>query len=111
HVDDIAGAVLTPEGLAKLAAIDVGSLPVVDGKPQNGLRLGACVGQVGKFIAIGLNYADHAAESGLAVPDEPVVFNKWITCICGPDDDIVIPKGSTKTDWEVELGVIIGKGG
>lgn len=111
HVDDIAGDVLTPEGLAKLAQIDIASLPVVDGTPQDGLRLGACVGRVGKFIAIGLNYADHAAESGLPVPDEPVVFNKWITCICGPDDDIVIPKGSTKTDWEVELGVVIGKGG
>lgn len=111
HVDDIAGDVLTPEGLAKLAQIDIASLPVVDGTPQDGLRLGACVGRVGKFIAIGLNYADHAAESGLPVPDEPVVFNKWVTCICGPDDDIVIPKGSTKTDWEVELGVVIGKGG
>ncbi|AUH32981.1 ureidoglycolate lyase [Paracoccus tegillarcae] len=111
HVDDIAGDVLTPEGLAKLAAIDVSALPVVEGAPQDGLRLGACVGRVGKFVAIGLNYADHAAESGLPVPDEPVVFNKWVTCICGPDDDIVIPKGSKKTDWEVELGVVIGKGG
>ncbi|MBD9528155.1 MULTISPECIES: ureidoglycolate lyase [Paracoccus] len=105
HVADIADDVLTPEGLAKLAAIDVSSLPVVEGSP----RLGACVGHVRKFIAIGLNYADHAAESGMPVPAEPVVFNKWTSCIVGPNDDVVIPEGSKKTDWEVELGIVIGK--
>ncbi|SMO71654.1 ureidoglycolate lyase [Paracoccus laeviglucosivorans] len=105
HVADISGDVLTPEGLAKLAAIDVESLPVVSGAP----RIGACVGNVRKFIAIGLNYADHAAESGMAVPTEPVVFNKWTSCIVGPNDDVMIPEGSSKTDWEVELGVVIGK--
>lgn len=111
HVDDIAGDTLLPETLARLAALDPASLPLVEGTPQDGLRLGPCVGHVGKFIAIGLNYADHAAESGLEVPKEPVVFNKWTSCIVGPDDDVQIPRGSTKTDWEVELGVIIGKGG
>lgn len=109
HVADIADDVLLPEGLAMLAALDPASLPLVEGTPQDGLRLGACVGHVRKFIAIGLNYADHAAESGMAVPSEPVVFNKWTSCIVGPDDDIRIPRGSTKTDWEVELGVVIGK--
>ncbi|MFD1880991.1 ureidoglycolate lyase [Paracoccus pacificus] len=108
HVKDIAGDVLTPAGLDKLRAIDPASLPVVKGKPQDGLRLGACVGEVRKFIAIGLNYADHAAESGMDVPSEPVVFNKWTSCIVGPDDDIQIPRESKKTDWEIELGVVIG---
>jgi 2-keto-4-pentenoate hydratase/2-oxohepta-3-ene-1,7-dioic acid hydratase in catechol pathway len=107
HVDDIAGAALSPEGMARLAALDPADLPLVEGAP----RIGPCVGRVGKFICIGLNYADHAAESGLPVPEEPVVFNKWTSAICGPDDDIEIPRGSTKTDWEVELGVVIGKGG
>ena len=111
HVADIANDALLPEGLARLAALDPTSLPLVEGTPQDGLRLGPCVGEVRKFIAIGLNYADHAAESGMPVPSEPVVFNKWTSCIVGPDDDIRIPHGSTKTDWEVELGVIIGKGG
>ncbi|MFT4011942.1 MAG: ureidoglycolate lyase [Paracoccus sp. (in: a-proteobacteria)] len=105
HVADIAGEALTPEGLARLAALDPASLPLVQGNP----RLGACVGDVRKFIAIGLNYADHAAESGMAVPSEPVVFNKWTSCIVGPDDDIVLPPGSVKSDWEVELGIVIGK--
>ena len=105
HVADIADDVLTPEGLAQLAALDVTGLPVVQGQP----RLGACVGNVRKFIAIGLNYADHAAESGMAVPSEPVVFNKWTSCIVGPDDDVVLPPGSQKSDWEVELGIVIGK--
>ncbi|WP_312528517.1 ureidoglycolate lyase [Paracoccus sp. (in: a-proteobacteria)] len=105
HIADIADDVLTPKGLAKLAAIDPASLPEVSGNP----RLGACVGNVRKFIAIGLNYADHAAESGLPVPAEPVVFNKWTSCIVGPNDDIQIPPGSVKTDWEVELGIVIGK--
>lgn len=107
HVADIADGALTPEGLAALAALDPASLPEVSGSP----RLGACVGNVRKFIAIGLNYADHAAESGMAVPSEPVVFNKWTSCIVGPNDDVRLPKGSTKTDWEVELGIVIGKGG
>jgi len=107
HVPDIAGNVLGPEGLAKLAAIDPRSLPVVTGQP----RIGPCVGQVGKFICIGLNYADHAAESNMEVPKEPIIFNKWTSAICGPNDDIEIPRGSLKTDWEVELGVVIGKGG
>jgi ureidoglycolate lyase/2,4-diketo-3-deoxy-L-fuconate hydrolase len=110
-VDDIAGDVVTPAGLAKLQAIDPGTLPLVDGTPQQDLRVGPCVGRVGKFICIGLNYADHAAESGLPVPTEPVVFAKWTSAICGPDDNVQIPRGSVKTDWEVELGVVIGEGG
>ena len=104
-VDDIAGDVLSDAGLAKLRALDVTSLPLVEGSP----RIGPCVGRVGKFVCIGLNYADHAAESGLPVPAEPVVFGKWTSAVCGPNDDIEIPRGSTKTDWEVELGVVIGK--
>ncbi len=108
HVDDIAGDVLTPAGLARLVALNPADLPLVAGTPQAGLRLGACVGNVRKFVAIGLNYADHAAESGMAVPSEPVVFNKWTSCIVGPDDEVLIPKNSVKTDWEVELGVVIG---
>ncbi len=107
EVDDIAGNVLTPEGLARLATIDPATLPKVDGDP----RISVCVGQVGKFICIGLNYADHAAETGAEIPKEPIVFNKWTSAICGPDDDIEIPRGSIKTDWEVELGIVIGKGG
>jgi ureidoglycolate lyase/2,4-diketo-3-deoxy-L-fuconate hydrolase len=110
-VPDIAGEVLTAQGLARLQEIDPASLPLVDGTPQQDLRIGPCVGQVGKFICIGLNYADHAAESGMAVPSEPVVFGKWTSAICGPNDDLQIPRGSTKTDWEVELGVVIGSGG
>ena len=106
-VPDLAGAALLPDGLARLAALDPERLPAVPGTP----RIGPCVGQVGKFICIGLNYADHAAESGLPVPSEPVVFGKWTSAICGPDDDVEIPRGSTKTDWEVELGVVIGQGG
>ena len=111
HVGDIAGDVLTLQGLAQLRALDVASLLLVEGTPQQDLRLGACVAQVGKFICIGLNYADHAAESGMPVPAEPVVFGKWTSAICGPDDAIEIPRGSVKTDWEVELGVVIGQGG
>lgn len=105
HVADIAGAAIGPEGLAKIAAIDTASLPVV----AEGTRIGACVGGTGKFICIGLNYSDHAAESGMAVPPEPVIFMKATSAICGPNDDVLIPRGSEKTDWEVELGVIIGK--
>ncbi|WP_299360560.1 ureidoglycolate lyase [uncultured Paracoccus sp.] len=108
HVPDIAGDALTPAGLDRLRGLDPADLPLVDGTPQQGLRLGACVGNVRKFVAIGLNYADHAAESGMPVPSEPVVFNKWTSCIVGPDDDVHIPRGATKTDWEVELGVVIG---
>lgn len=111
HVDDIAGVALLPDAIAGLKALDITSLPIVDGAPQKDLRLGPCVGQTGKFVCIGLNYADHAAESGLDVPLEPVIFNKWTSAIVGPDDDVVIPCGSTKTDWEVELGIIIGKSG
>jgi ureidoglycolate lyase len=107
HVADIAGQALGPETLARLAALDPRSLPLVTGQP----RIGACVGQVGKFICIGLNYADHAAESNMDVPKEPIIFNKWTSAICGPNDDVQIPRGSLKTDWEVELGVVIGKGG
>ncbi len=105
-VDDIAGNALTPEGLARIAAADPSSLPVL----EKG-RIGPCVGRVGKFICIGLNYSDHAAETGAEVPKEPVVFMKATSAICGPDDEVKIPRGSHKTDWEVELGVIIGKGG
>jgi len=109
HVADIAGAVLEPEGLARLAALDPAELPLVEGTPQQDLRLGPCVGDVRKFIAIGLNYADHAAESGMPVPTEPIVFAKWTSCIVGPDDEVRLPRGSTKTDWEAELGIVIGK--
>ncbi len=102
-VPDISGDVLTPGGLRRLAALDPETLPVIDG------RIGPCVGQVGKFICIGLNYADHAAESGLTVPPEPVVFMKATSAIIGPNDQVNIPRKSVKTDWEVELGVVIGK--
>jgi 2,4-diketo-3-deoxy-L-fuconate hydrolase len=111
HVPDIAGATLLPASLDKLRALKLDNLPLVAGVPQQDLRLGACVGQVGKCVAIGLNYADHAAESGMAVPPEPVVFNKWTSCLSGPNDDVQIPRGSVKTDWEVELAAVIGQGG
>ncbi|WP_028221241.1 ureidoglycolate lyase [Paraburkholderia oxyphila] len=104
-VADIAGDVLSDAGLAQLRTIDPETLPLVEGNP----RLGPCVGHIGKMVCIGLNYADHAAESGMPVPSEPVVFNKWTSAIIGADDDIEIPRGSKKTDWEVELGVVIGK--
>jgi len=107
HVADIAGEALLPASLARLAALDPASLPKVEGQP----RLGACVGDIGKFICIGLNYSDHAAETGATVPPEPVVFGKWTSAVVGPNDDVEIPRGSTKTDWEVELGVVIGQGG
>ncbi|MDI5983169.1 fumarylacetoacetate hydrolase family protein [Halomonas sp. M4R5S39] len=107
HVPDIDGPHLGRERLAVLAGIDPERLPAVPADT----RLGPCVGRVGKFICIGLNYSDHAAETGAEVPAEPVVFNKWTSAICGPDDDVIIPRGSRKTDWEVELGVVIGKAG
>jgi ureidoglycolate lyase len=104
-VADIAGDVLSDADLAQLRSIDPETLPIVEGNP----RIGACVGHIGKMVCIGLNYADHAAESGMPVPPEPVVFNKWTSAIVGPNDGIEIPRGSKKTDWEVELGVVIGK--
>jgi len=103
-VSDIDGATLAPRVLARLAKIKPESLPAARGAP----RIGPCVANVGNFIGVGLNYADHAAEQGLAIPTEPVLFVKARTCIVGPYDDIVIPKGAEKTDWEVELGVVIG---
>lgn len=103
-VPDIAGDALLPASLDRLRSIDPKTLPLVPGQP----RIGPCVGRVGKFLGIGLNYADHAAETGMNVPREPVVFMKATSCICGPNDGIEIPRGSTKTDWEVELGVVIG---
>ncbi|NIE68172.1 ureidoglycolate lyase [Burkholderia sp. Ax-1719] len=105
NVADIAGDVLSDAGLAQLRTIDPQTLPLVEGDP----RIGACVGHIGKMVCIGLNYADHAAESNMPIPAEPVIFNKWTSAIVGPNDDIEIPRGSTKTDWEVELGVVIGK--
>ncbi len=110
-VADIGGVALLPESLARLRALDLQTLPKVNGVAQQDLRLGPCVGKVGKCICIGLNYADHAAESGMPVPPEPVVFNKWTSALMGPDDPIEIPRGSSKTDWEVELAVVIGQGG
>lgn len=104
-VHDIGGETIRPEGLARLAKIDPKTLPLVAGNP----RLGACVSGIGKFICIGLNFADHAKESGLAVPAEPILFLKANSAICGPNDATIIPRGSVKTDWEVELGVVIGK--
>ncbi|WP_121633303.1 fumarylacetoacetate hydrolase family protein [Tropicibacter alexandrii] len=111
EVPDIAGDTLLPETLARLAALDPESLPLVEGTPQDDLRLGACVGQIGKFVCIGLNYADHAAEAGMPIPAEPIIFNKWTSAVVGPNDAIQIPRDSVKTDWEVELGVVIGKPG
>ena len=104
-IDDVNGKTISAETLAQLAALDIESLPLVD----KNLRLGPCVNQVGKFICIGLNYADHAAESGLAVPAEPVVFMKATSAITGPNDPVIKPRNSTKLDWEVELGIVIGK--
>ncbi|WP_404478447.1 fumarylacetoacetate hydrolase family protein [Novosphingobium sp. BL-52-GroH] len=104
HVASITPDLLSPAGLARLAAIDVAVLPLVTGSP----RIGVPVDGIGKFIAIGLNYADHAAESNLAIPSEPVVFMKAISCLNGPDDEVMLAKGSVKSDWEVELGFVIG---
>ncbi|WP_417812369.1 fumarylacetoacetate hydrolase family protein [Thalassospira alkalitolerans] len=103
-VTDIAGDTLLPENLDRLRQVDPATLPVMD----NNSRIGPCVGQVGKFICIGLNYADHAKESGMAIPEEPVIFMKATSAICGPNDDVILPKGAEKGDWEVELGVVIG---
>lgn len=107
HVADIDGDTLQPAILNALRQLDPHSLPLVSGEP----RLGACVARTGKFICIGLNYADHAAETGAEIPKEPVVFSKWTSAIVGPNDDVEIPRDSVKTDWEVELGVVIGTGG
>ena len=106
-VGDIGGEALSPKSLRKLARLRPANLPLVRGKP----RLGSCVARPGNFIAIGLNYADHAAEAGAKIPAEPIIFMKATNCVVGPNDDIVIPKGSTKTDWEIELAIIIGTGG
>lgn len=105
HVGDIAGEVLLPDSLSRLSALNVASLPRVNGTP----RLGACVSGTGKFICIGLNYSDHAAETGATVPPEPIIFTKATSAIVGPNDTIEIPRNAVKTDWEVELGVVIGK--
>ncbi|MCZ4432674.1 fumarylacetoacetate hydrolase family protein [Agrobacterium sp. SOY23] len=104
HVKDIGGDAISPEGLKKIAAIDLSSLPVLSEE-----RIGACVAGTGKFICIGLNFSDHAAETGATVPPEPVIFMKATSAIVGPNDNVTIPRGSEKTDWEVELGVVIGK--
>ena len=104
-IDDLAGQALTELGV--LAMIDPDTLPLVTGNP----RIGPCVGHTGKFLGIGLNYADHAAEAGMQVPPEPVLFLKASSSICGPNDDVLLPRGSEKTDWEVELGVVIGRPG
>lgn len=106
-IDDVAGDVLLPSELEKLSTLDLGALPLLNLDQ----RIGPCVGNIGKFVCIGLNYADHAAESNMPIPDEPIVFNKWTSAVCGPNDDVVKPRGSTKLDWEIELGVVIGKPG
>ena len=103
-IGDVGGDFLSPRVLARLAKIKPEALPAVRGKP----RLGACVADVGNFIAVGLNYADHAAETGAPIPKEPILFNKAPSCVVGPNDDVVIPRGSLKTDWEVELAIVIG---
>ena len=105
QVTDLAGDALDPEWLTKVGGLDVETLPAVDGNP----RLGPCVAGTGKFICIGLNYSDHAAETGATVPPEPIIFMKATSAITGPNDDLVLPRGSEKTDWEVELGVVIGR--
>ena len=103
-IDDIAGKVLSPQGLAMLRSLDAAKLPEVPA----GTRLGPCVGKIGQVIAVGLNYADHAKETGAEIPREPILFNKSVGAVCGPNDDVVQPKGSTKLDWEVELTIVIG---
>ncbi len=106
-IPDLTGEYLLPDSIQRLRELDVNGLPEVNGNP----RIGPCVSQIGKFICIGLNYSDHAAESGMQVPPEPVIFFKATSAVCGPNDNLIIPRGSTKTDWEVELGVVIGKPG
>src|SRR5215469_8540614 len=104
-VPDIAGEALSPQNLAKIKKLNPAKLPLVKGKQ----RLGPCVGKVGNFIAIGLNYSDHAAEAGMQIPKEPIIFNKAPSCICGPNDNTIIPRDSSKLDWECELGIVIGR--
>jgi 2-keto-4-pentenoate hydratase/2-oxohepta-3-ene-1,7-dioic acid hydratase in catechol pathway len=104
HIRDVDGEALSPAGIAALAKIDLATLPVIEGSP----RIGACIARPINFLCIGLNYADHAAEAGVPLPKEPIMFLKSLGAICGPNDDVLIPRGSTKTDWEVELGVVIG---
>ena len=106
-IPDLTGEYLLPDSIQRLRELDVNGLPEVNGNP----RIGPCVSQIGKFICIGLNYSDHAAEGGMQVPPEPVIFFKATSAVCGPNDNLIIPRGSTKTDWEVELGVVIGKPG
>ena len=105
HIEDISPQTITPQGLARLAALKIEDLPRVSGNP----RLGVPVKGIGKFIAIGLNYADHAKEAGLAIPAEPPMFTKAVSCLNGPNDDVMLPRDSLKSDWEVELGVVIGR--
>lgn len=105
HISDINGDALQPEMLEKIAMIDHASLPVISGNP----RLGACVGDIGKFMCIGLNYSDHAAETGADIPEHPILFMKATSAVVGPNDTVMLPRNSTHTDWEVELGVVIGK--
>ena len=105
HITDINGVNISKEGLNKISMIDVSSLPII---PEN-TRLGACVGNIGKFLCIGLNYSDHAAETGMPVPSEPILFSKATSAVVGPNDNVEIPRNSNETDWEVELGIIIGK--
>ena len=105
HVPDIAGTALQPDSLKKLAALNPAELPLASGE----LRIGPCVGKIGKFVCIGLNYADHAAETGAPIPKEPIIFMKATSAVIGPNDEVEIPRGSVKTDWEVELGVVIGR--
>lgn len=104
RIDDVNGAALSPKSLSKLAKINPKKLPLAKGRP----RLGPCVGQVGKLVCVGLNYSDHAAEMGLDLPTEPVLFSKATSAICGPNDNVILPKGAKKTDWEVEFGIVIG---
>ena len=104
HVEDICGETISPAGLDRLRALDPDFLPLVEAEA----RIGPCVGAIGKFLCIGLNYSDHAAETGAKVPPEPVIFTKQTSAIIGPNDDVHIPRGSKKTDWEVELGIVIG---
>jgi 2,4-didehydro-3-deoxy-L-rhamnonate hydrolase len=104
-VPDITGETLGPKSLAKIRRAKIDTLP----KVRSGVRLGPCVGSIGNYLAIGLNYSDHAAESGMPIPKEPIVFCKVSSCVCGPDDDIMLPKGSQRTDWEVELAIVIGQ--